>query len=516
MIKKSFFNTLIVLMTFSIIGLITVQIYWLNQAFESGKNEFNSRILKALDETATTVNENELNQYYDLFNETRKTLQEQRDSLEVITSQIESDSANVKYVFLTRYMMDKIKLPVSGIYNDSLKVTELYASERRIKLQKDSSIKSFQPIPVNLESEFRDASYSLERFARFDAGNKPISHRVNMETLDSIFQLNLDKWKIDTPFELAILGADSSTIAMESKRYIKEAKNHFTPLFRDDQNQPSYFLSAYLPEQNKAIFSNISALFGVTILFTLIILGIYIASIYAMMRQRKVSQMKTDFMNNMTHEFKTPIATISVASDALKNKLISSNPEKVVHYAKLIKQENKRMNHQVEMVLRMSKLEKNQIRLERSKTHVNEIVKESVESIRLIVENRNGTIFENIHADRDELLVDRFHLGNIVLNVLENANKYSPETPQITVETYNVNDFYVIKISDEGIGMAKNVVGKIFDKFYREETGNIHNVKGHGLGLAYVKHVIHLHGGQVDVESEKGKGSTFYLKIPII
>lgn len=515
MIKKSFFKILIILMTFSIIGLITVQIYWLSQAFKSGENEFNSRIIKALDETASTVNDLELNQYYNLFNETRKNMKEQRDSLEVVTSQIESDSANVKYVFLTRYMMDKIKLPVSGIYNDTLDVTELYSSERQVKLKKDSSLKNFEPIKVNLESEFKDASYSLERFARFDAGNKPINQRVNLATLDSIFYKKLNEWQIKTPFELAVLKADSST-AIESKNYIKNKCNHTTPLFIDNKNTPSFFLSVYLPKKNETIFSNISALFGVTILFTFIILGIYLASLYALMHQRKVSQMKTDFMNNMTHEFKTPIATISVATDALKNKMIYNNPEKVVYYSNLIKQENKRMNHQVEMVLRMSKLEKNQIKLERAPAHVNDIVKESIKSIRLIVENRNGTIFENIKAEKDELLVDCFHLGNIILNVLENANKYSLDKPQISVETYNVNDFYVIKISDKGIGMSKNILNKIFDKFYRAETGNIHNVKGHGLGLSYVKHIMHLHGGQIDVESEKGKGSTFYLKLPLI
>ena len=225
--------------------------------------------------------------------------------------------------------------------------------------------------------------------------------------------------------------------------------------------------------------------------------------------------MKTDFMNNMTHEFKTPLATISVATDALKNKMISANPDKVKYYANMIKQENKRMNHQVETVLRMAKLERNEIELEKSKVNVNHIVAESVDSVRLLVENRNGTIFENYKAQKDELFVDSFHIGNIVLNVLENANKYSPENPQISIETYNVNDNYVIKVSDKGIGMSKQVLNKIFDKFYREETGNVHNVKGHGLGLAYVKHIIELHGGEVDVESEKGKGSTFYLKLPL-
>ena len=123
--------------------------------------------------------------------------------------------------------------------------------------------------------------------------------------------------------------------------------------------------------------------------------------------------------------------------------------------------------------------------------------------------------FENYKADRDELSADSLHLGNIILNVLENANKYSPDSPQINVETYNVNNNFVIKIADKGIGMSKAVLDKVFDKFYREETGNVHNVKGHGLGLAYVKYIVELHGGEVDVESEKGNGSTFYLKLPI-
>lgn len=268
-------------------------------------------------------------------------------------------------------------------------------------------------------------------------------------------------------------------------------------------------------EKKKSIFSTISALFAVTILFTLIILGIYAASIFFMLRQRQISQMKTDFMNNMTHEFKTPLATIGVATDALKSRIVSGDPDKVKHYANLIKQENKRMNNQVEMVLRMSKLERNEIHLDTQRVHINDLVRDSVDSIRLIVENRNGTIFENYKAQKDELSVDSFHLGNIILNVLENANKYSQENPQIAVETYNVNDNYVIKIADNGIGMNKQVLVKIFDKFYREETGNIHNVKGHGLGLAYVKHIVELHGGEVDVESEKGKGSTFYIKLPL-
>lgn len=513
--KKPFFSILIILMTFSIIGLVVVQLYWLNQAFRAGENEFNSHVLKAMDETVQFVNQNELNQYYTLFNETRKTMKDSVNAPQVITSQIESDSANVKYVYLTRYMMDKVALPVSGMYNDSLNVTEMYSAERTIKLRKDSNVQHFQPIDVNLESEFKDANYTLERFARFDAGNKPISRRINLNKLDSIFSAKLTKWNIDSPFELGVMNADSVTVAMKTKNFLQTDQNYLLPLFYDREDNPSYYLSVYLPDKKQSIFSTISALFAVTILFTLIILGIYAASVYFMLRQRQISQMKTDFMNNMTHEFKTPLATISVATDALKSKMVSANPEKVHHYANLIKQENKRMNNQVEMVLRMSKLERNEIRLDTHRVHVNDLVRDSVDSIRLIVENRNGIIFENYKAQKDELSVDTFHLGNIILNVLDNANKYSREKPQISIETYNVNDNYVIKVTDNGIGMSKHVLSKIFEKFYREETGNIHNVKGHGLGLAYVKHIVELHGGEVDVESEKDKGSSFYIKLPL-
>lgn len=513
--KKAFIKVLIILMTFSMIGLVVTQLYWLNEAFVSGENDFDSRVHRALEETAETVRELELNSYYNLFNETRAVMRDSVEAPQIITSQIESDSANVKYVYLTRYMMDKVALPISGMYQDSLNITQLYSAERTVRFEKDSNIQGFQPLDVDLNTEFKDATYTLERFARFDAGYKPIDKRVDLHQIDSIFFYNLKKWKAVTPFEIGILQKDSSTIALQTEEFQLQKGNFLSSLFLDRNNEVSYYLSIMLPEKRKTIFSNISALFAVTILFTLTILGIYIASLYALNRQQKVSQLKTDFMNNMTHEFKTPIATISVATDALQSPIISSHPDKVKHYANVIKQENKRMNSQVEMVLRMSLLERDQIRLDKAPVHVNDIVRDSLESIRLIVENRNGTIFEKYKAQKDYLLIDKFHFGNIILNVLDNANKYSTESPVISVETYNEKSCYVIKISDEGIGMSKAALQKIFDKFYREESGNVHNVKGHGLGLSYVKHIVNLHGGEIEVESEKNKGSTFFIKLPL-
>ena len=252
-----------------------------------------------------------------------------------------------------------------------------------------------------------------------------------------------------------------------------------------------------------------------TFMSLLTILGIYIISINYMMKQKKISEVKTDFINNMSHEFKTPLATISVATDALANDKISTNPEKVKYYSQLIKQENLRMKKQVENVLNMSKLERNEVKLFLKETNVRELIKQISQSFRLIVEERGGTLTEEFKAEHYHVKVDEFHLSNALVNLLDNANKYSPETPEIRITTRNEAGFYVIAISDKGMGMEQHNRTKIFEKFFREETGNIHNVKGQGLGLSYVKKIVELHNGQVIVESEKDKGSTFTIKLPM-
>ena len=247
----------------------------------------------------------------------------------------------------------------------------------------------------------------------------------------------------------------------------------------------------------------------------LIILGIYIVSVNYMMRQKKIADIKTDFINNMSHEFKTPLATISVATDSLNNDRIATNPDKVKYYSQLIKQENIRMKKQVENVLNMSKLERNEMKLFLKQTNIRELIQRLIESFRIIVEERNGTLVQEFTAENYHLKVDEFHLSNALVNLLDNANKYSPENPEIKIKTRNEGNKYVIEISDKGMGMETMNRKKIFEKFFREETGNVHNVKGQGLGLSYVKRIIELHGGQVLVESVKGKGSTFIVKLPI-
>jgi len=218
----------------------------------------------------------------------------------------------------------------------------------------------------------------------------------------------------------------------------------------------------------------------------------------------------------MTHEFKTPIATINLAIDAINNPKIINDQEKVKRYAEMIREENKRMHAQVENVLRISKLEKNQLDISKSVLDIHDIINDALKHVNLIVINKEGKINKEFKATRSEVLASKFHFTNVFINIFDNAIKYSTNAPIIDVVTENVGNFILIRISDNGIGMNRNVQKKIFDKFYREQSGNIHDVKGHGLGLAYVKSITNLHQGAVFVESEKGKGSTFTIKLPLI
>jgi two-component system phosphate regulon sensor histidine kinase PhoR len=248
----------------------------------------------------------------------------------------------------------------------------------------------------------------------------------------------------------------------------------------------------------------------------LVIVIAYASALNQLIRQRQISEIKTDFINNMTHEFKTPIATINLALDAIKSPKVIDDKEKVQRYLQMIRDENKRMHAQVENVLRISKLEKKELDINKESHQLDEIIEEAIEHVHLIIEDRQGTIQTHFEATRTTVLLNDVHFTNVIVNILDNAIKYSTDAPKIDIYTENVKDYVIVKIKDQGVGMSKAAQKRIFEKFYREHTGDVHNVKGHGLGLAYVKRIVDDHNGQIFVESEKGKGSTFILKLPLI
>jgi two-component system phosphate regulon sensor histidine kinase PhoR len=251
------------------------------------------------------------------------------------------------------------------------------------------------------------------------------------------------------------------------------------------------------------------------ILFTLIITTAFFITIRTLLKQKKLSEIKSDFINNMTHEFKTPLATISLAVDALKNEKVVGNKEKTDYFTAIIKDENKRMNKQVETILQAALLDKQEVQLNLKRLLAHDLIISALNNINLQVEEKEGKIEVELEAENDLIMADEVHFTNLINNLLDNAVKYSRENLHIKLSTRNAGNQLKIKIEDNGIGMNKETLHRIFEKFYRAHTGNVHNVKGFGLGLSYVKTMVDAHHGTIKAESVLGKGSSFCISLPL-
>ena len=346
--------------------------------------------------------------------------------------------------------------------------------------------------------------------------NYPIYKRVSTVDIAAFLKRQLSENGIDIDFEFAIYDKDLATKVQSNNFELEPTTTYGVPMFLDNNNESNFTLYVDFPERKKFLWSSILTMTVLSIVFTIIIILAYTNAIYQIIKQRQISQIKTDFINNMTHEFKTPIATISLALDAMKNPKMINDKEKTARYLKMIKDENKRMHAQVENVLRISKLERNELNISKDRLKLHDLIEDAVSHVELIVEDRKGYVKCHLNAEKSSVLANETHFTNVLVNILDNAIKYSDEAPRIDVTTENVGNNIILKIADHGNGMTKQVQKKVFEKFYREHTGNVHNVKGHGLGLAYVKQMIEDHQGHVSVESEKGKGSTFIIKLPLI
>ena len=275
------------------------------------------------------------------------------------------------------------------------------------------------------------------------------------------------------------------------------------------------YLSVIVPHQNSIIWKEMFWFIIGAVLFTIIITAAFFITIRTLLKQKKLSEIKSDFINNMTHEFKTPLATISLAVDALKNEKVSGDKEKTNYFTGIIKEENKRMNKQVETILQAALLDKQEVQLNLKKLPAHQMINSALNNIMLQIDEKNGKIDVALNAEKEMVLADEVHFTNLVNNLLDNAVKYSGDKPHIKLTTDNFGKFFRIKIEDNGIGMNKETLNRIFEKFYRAHTGNIHNVKGFGLGLSYVKTMVEAHHGTIKAESTLGKGSCFTVTIPL-
>jgi two-component system phosphate regulon sensor histidine kinase PhoR len=339
-----------------------------------------------------------------------------------------------------------------------------------------------------------------------------VSKNIDLDYEYGVYSKVYKSYFIENGSYTATIGdtTKSSNVAAMNPLYKAEYK---ISLFDNEIADPGH-LNIYFPGKKRFLWSNVIGILLSSILFTGLILFCFSYTIYVIFHQKKVSEMKTDFINNMTHEFKTPIATISLASDSILSPSILENKDKVTRFINIIKQENKRMLSQVEKVLQMAQIEKENAELRFNPLNIHEAIEDAVINAELKIQAKGGTITTNLLAQKPVIIADGTHISSIINNLLDNAEKYTPESPLITIETKDVKDGIEFSVSDNGIGMSKDALKLIFEKFYRVHTGNLHDVKGFGLGLSYVKAMVDAHHGKVSVKSELGKGSIFTIFLP--
>ncbi len=525
--NKSRFRLLVFLMSLSLIGIILVQLYWISISLDKNEEEFKYHVQQVLGNVSNTLNEQELVSFYNYYNkiiDSTGKIPKQEELKEIYF--YERDKKTNETIIYTNTLVAE-NYGINGSFFDknagSVNIGKLL-SKRKTDFYNGNSIddgnlqvRSLPDLTINKSGSVT----SLDR-ANFEVtfkdvvSLKPIQERVNVEDLGKYLKDELRKYGVKTPFEFGIYSNGLATkIRSENFKYNSNT-TYGIPIFQDNEGLSMYQLLVSFPQKNKFVFSSLIGISSLSLLFTLVIVLTYSSALNQLIKQKQISEIKTDFINNMTHEFKTPIATINLALDAIKNPKIIEDKEKVQRYLQMIKEENKRMHAQVENVLRISKLEKNELDISKEPRDVTDIIEDAIEHVSLIVEDREGIIHSHFDAQRSTILLNEVHFTNVLVNVLDNAIKYSPNAPVIDVFTENIKDFILIKIQDQGAGMSKVAQKRVFEKFYREHTGDLHNVKGHGLGLAYVKQIVEDHNGQIFVESEKGKGSTFIIKMPLI
>ena len=270
-----------------------------------------------------------------------------------------------------------------------------------------------------------------------------------------------------------------------------------------------------VPDFKRQIWTSLRWVIIGAVVFMLVIIAAFYVTVKTLLNQKKLSEIKSDFINNMTHEFKTPLATISLAVDALKNEKVQADPEKSKYFTGIIKEENIRMNKHVETILQAALLEKQELQLHLVPLSVHEIIQNTIDNFELQLNTQQGNIELFLNAKNDVISGDEVHFSNLVSNLVDNAIKYSKDKPELKIYTHNTKNYLVLRVEDNGIGMSKESVKRIFEKFYRAHTGNLHNVKGFGLGMSYVKTVVDAHKGKIKVESVLGKGSAFTVEMPL-
>ena len=352
-----------------------------------------------------------------------------------------------------------------------------------------------------------------------DFANKTLEERIDPEILESTIDSYVKNAGIDLDYEYCLRSCSRNLSIYTKPCQVSESlyqSPYRTKLYTNEVFSKRGELLLHFPAKDQYLWSSSRVMLGSSLLFNLVIILIFAHTLLTIYRQKKLSDMKTDFINNMTHELKTPISTISLAAQLLSDNSLPKTEKSIERYAQIIREENHRLQNHVEKVLHYARLEKGNLKLDKVKLDVNELINEVIDSQALRMANKNVTITYNLNAHNAVINGNRLHLTNVLSNIIDNAIKYSKDCPEIIISTENTDDnCLMISVEDKGIGMSKDTLKKIFDKFYRVSTGDIHDVKGFGLGLSYVKLMTDVHEGRINVKSKLNKGSTFELYIPL-
>ena len=376
-------------------------------------------------------------------------------------------------------------------------------------------------------------SFRLPKRGRLSLESEYHLHKFDESTIADMYDYKELNQKIKSAFDKFEIGDLHFEFAVADKKSILELRsNNFDDSFTEDLNSlqvripvmpqdviepvgPFESLIIVIPDVRLYLLNSLKWIIFGAILFIIVVLAAFFITIRSLLNQRKVNEIKNDFINNMTHELKTPLATISLAVDALKTAKVQSDPTSVAYFSNIIKEENVRMNKHVETILETGQLENKDLELNRQPVNVHDLIQAVVDSYKLQLEEKPSNIHMQLDATKPEITADEEHLLHVLSNLMDNAIKYSKEAIDILVSTANVNNKIIITVEDNGIGMTNETKKHIFEKFYRAHSGNIHNVKGFGLGMSYVKRIVALHKGQIRVQSELDHGTTIEITLPV-
>ena len=534
--SKNRLGWIIALMSVALTGLIAFQWYWIDTVITGNRDHFEHDVMTALSNVTKKLEQQEALFY---VNRQMSNLPSQGQSRGFQPFQFQATPPlNQRQVLQGKEkILFEDSLSGTGSFNFSFEVVG--APLRSNQMGKaffdvlKSNINNIQfaypkdtPETEILNSNLREILEKISNKSNIMMGlleemmlpKIGLTNRFDPDQLDSLLHTELKKKSIDIPYDYAIINPRSGRLIEISKDYSNERllQSHFkTNLFPNDVTNEPNLLVIDFPSQEKYLMSKIWFPLSSSALLILIILICFGYAVFTIVRQKKISVMKTDFMNNMTHEFKTPISTIGLAIEALLDPTIPQKISMKMKYLGIIADENKRLESQVADVLQMAQLDKNELKLNLVTVDLHAIIQQAVDKISIQMERKLGHLKLALNASQFKLKGDEAYLLGVLLNLLDNALKYSNDAPNIMIRTQNIRGQLICSIKDHGMGMSKEAQRSIFQKFYRVASGNVHNIKGFGLGLAYVKEIITLHHGSIEVESELKKGTNFIVKFPL-